>query len=175
MSRLLARSTGNVYLHLEDAMSDPARSPRSRGRVRAALVLLLLVAACGAASSHKPDKPPSTQQRPLAALLETAAYPNSQTSVVMVTMQQLSAAHREWDGYAYFGRLAVEQPQRRALFRAMQAVMQVRVAGDVGLLRRVAWVEDAIRKLDELVAADAGFGRLLRGLVFAELPERFDK
>jgi glyoxylase-like metal-dependent hydrolase (beta-lactamase superfamily II) len=156
-------------------MSDPARFQPSRGRVRAALVLPLLVTACGLPSSHKPDKPPSTQQRPLAALLETAAYPNSGTPLVMVTMQQLTAAHREWDGYEYFGRLALEQPQRRVLFRAMQAVMQARVAGDVALLRRVAWVEDAIGKLDDLVAADPGFGRFLRGLVFAELPGRFDK
>jgi glyoxylase-like metal-dependent hydrolase (beta-lactamase superfamily II) len=122
-----------------------------------------------------PSRPPLTQQRPLSALLEAAAYPNSQTLIVLLTMQQLTANHREWEGYAYFGRLAVEQPQRAALFRAMQAVMQTRVAGDVPLLRRVGWVEDAIRKLDEGVAADPGLGRFARGLVFAELPDRFGK
>src|ERR1700737_1536890 len=51
--------------------------------------------------------------------------------------------------------------------------MQARVANDVPLLRRVAWVEDAIRKLDEGVAAELVLGRLARGLVLADLPSRF--
>jgi len=127
------------------------------------------------ASVPPPPKATITQQRPLAALLETAAYPNSDTLLVLVTMQQLLATHREWEGYEYFGRLAREQPKRRALFASLQATMQARVAGDVPLLRRVAWVEDAIRKLDEGAAADPALGRLARGLVFAELPPRFDK
>ncbi|HEY0987039.1 MAG TPA: MBL fold metallo-hydrolase, partial [Kofleriaceae bacterium] len=138
----------------------------------------LVAAACAVAPTYKPpttQPPPLTQQRPLSTLLEVAAYPTSQPAVVLVTMQQLSAAHREREGYDYFGRLAAEQPQRRALFRGMQAVMQVRIAGDVPLLKRVAWVEDAIHKLDELVAAEPGLGRFMRGLVFAELPARFNK
>ena len=36
-------------------------------------------------------------------------------------------------------------------------------------------MEDAIRKLDAAAAADPGSGRLARGLVFAELPARFEK
>src|ERR1044071_10056024 len=119
--------------------------------------------------------PPVTQQRPLTALLEAAAYPNSQPVVVLVAMGQLTASHREWQGYEYFGRLAVEQPQRRALFRAVQGVMQARVAGDVSLLQRVAWVDDAIGKLDEGARAVPVLGRFLRGLVLAELPPRFGK
>src|SRR5262249_34846962 len=110
----------------EDAMSDLARPPSSLRRGLAASVLPLLIAAC--AASYQP--PPSatspvtaTQQRPLGALLQAAAYPNSSTLIVQVTMQQLAATHREWQGYDYFGRLAAEQPQRRVLFRAMQAVL----------------------------------------------------
>jgi glyoxylase-like metal-dependent hydrolase (beta-lactamase superfamily II) len=158
-------------------MPDSYRLHSLHGPGAASLGLSLAVAACALSPSYKPPsvQPPMTQQRPLTALLEVAAYPNSQPAVVMVTMQQLSAAHREREGYDYFGRLAAEQPQRRALFRAMQAVMQVRIAGDVPLLKRVAWVEDAIRKLDELAAAEPGLGRFVRGLVFAELPARFDK
>jgi len=121
------------------------------------------------------QKMPLTQQRPLAALMSVAAYPNSDTLLILVTMQQFMATHREWDGYEYFGRLAEEQPTRRPFFRALQAAMQTRVANDVPLLRRVAWVEDAIRKLDEGVAADPLLGRLARGFVFAELPARFGK
>src|SRR5262249_21770152 len=120
-------------------------------------------------------KQPLTQQRPLEALLETAAYPNSDTLLVLVTMQELIATHREWEGYEYFGRLAEEQPARRPLFRSLQATMQARVAAEVPLLRRLAWVKDAIAKLDEGAAADPRLGRLARGLVFAELPSRFGK
>lgn len=118
---------------------------------------------------------PITQQRPLSALLETAAYPNSDILLILVTMQQLMATHREREGHEYFGRLSEEQPNRRALFRALQAVMQARIANEVPLLRRAAWVQDAIRKLDEGAAAEPLLGRLARGLVFSELPHRFGK
>jgi glyoxylase-like metal-dependent hydrolase (beta-lactamase superfamily II) len=173
-----ARFDMNLHIHVEDAMPDNHRPHPLHRPGLVALGLSLAVAACAVSPAYQPPStqpPPMTQQCPLTALLEVAAYPNAQPAVVMVTMQQLSAAHREREGYDYFGRLAAEQPQRRVLFRAMQAVMQVRIAGDVPLLKRVAWVEDAIRKLDELAAADPGFGRFVRGLVFAQLPARFDK
>jgi len=151
------------------------RKPNCSSARRAALAAScsLLLASCTA--SPPAQKPPVTQQRPLSGLLKASAYPNSDTLLVLVTMQQLMAAHREWEGYQYFGRLADEQPRRRALFRALQATMQARVANDVPLLRRVSWVEDAIRKLDEGVAAEPALGRLARGLVFADLPSRFKK
>jgi glyoxylase-like metal-dependent hydrolase (beta-lactamase superfamily II) len=146
----------------------------SRNRITSvAATLSSLLASCG--SAPPPARPPVTQQRPLAALLEAAAYPSSDTVVVLATMQQLVAAHREWEGYQYFGRLAVEQPARAALFRSLQATMQARVARDVPLLHRIAWVEDAVRKLDEGAAADPVLGRFARGLVLAELPARFGK
>jgi glyoxylase-like metal-dependent hydrolase (beta-lactamase superfamily II) len=138
--------------------------------------LLLLCSSLAALScaGHR-QKPPLTQQRELEAVLRVAAYPNSETFVVLVAMQQLMANRREWDGYEYFGKLAREQPNRQVFFRTFQAIMQARVASDVALLERVSWVEDAIRKLDEGAAADPLLGRLARGLVFADLPERFGK
>jgi glyoxylase-like metal-dependent hydrolase (beta-lactamase superfamily II) len=142
-------------------------------QLAATLTVSSLLASC--ASVPPPAKAPVTQQRPLASLLDAAAYPNSETVVVLTTMQQLLARHREWEGYEYFGRLALEQPARAPLFRALQATMQARVANQVPLLHRIAWVEDAIRKLDEGVGADPVLGRFARGLVFAELPPRFGK
>lgn len=141
-------------------------------RFRLASGALFTLIAC---STAQPSKPPLIERRPLAALMETAAYPNSQTLVLLVTMQQFVANHHEWEGYDYFGRLAREQPERRTLFRSLQAVMQARVAGDIGLLKRVAWVEDAIQKLDEGATSDPLLGRFARGQVFAELPARFKK
>ncbi|HET9595068.1 MAG TPA: MBL fold metallo-hydrolase [Anaeromyxobacteraceae bacterium] len=134
---------------------------------------MVVLAACAQVPPQR--APPATQQRPLSALMKAAAFPNSDLVLVLLTMQQLTAAHREWEGYAYFGLLAEEQPQRRVLFRSLQAAMQARVASDVSLLRRVAWVEDAIRKLDEGAAAEPLLGRLARGLVLADLPARFGK
>jgi glyoxylase-like metal-dependent hydrolase (beta-lactamase superfamily II) len=143
------------------------------GRVAFAVLGLLSGLSCGPIPPKQ--KQPLTQQRPLTPFLEAAAYPNSDVVLVLATMQQITASHREWEGYEYFGRLAREQPARAAFFRALQAAMQARVANDVPLLRRVAWIEDAIRKLDEGAAADPVLGRLARGLVFAELPARFGK
>jgi len=132
----------------------------------------LAFSACGTMSAKEA---PVTQLRPLDALLDVAAYPNADTVVVLSTLQQLLASHREWQGYDYFGRLAREQPDRRTFFLGLQAVLQARVAGQVPLLKRVAWVEDAIGKLDRAAAADPLLGRYARGSVFAELPDRFGK
>lgn len=137
---------------------------------------LLLATALLACSSLPPArKTPVSEQRPIADLLTLTAYPNSEPLLALLTMQQLTATHREWEGYQYFGHLAEQQPERRAFFRSLQGVLQARVAGDVPLLRRIAWVEDAIAKLDAGVAADPSLGRLGRGLTFAALPARFGK
>ncbi len=143
-------------------------------RTPLATMMSLFVSSC-AGAPPSPPPPPLTQQRPLAALLDAASQPNAATVLLLVTMQQLMATHRERQGYDYFGRLAREQPSRAPLLRSLQATMQARIANDVPLLRRVAWVKDAIRKLDEGAAADPLLGRFARGLVFADLPPRFGK
>jgi glyoxylase-like metal-dependent hydrolase (beta-lactamase superfamily II) len=140
-----------------------------------ALVLVLAPVAFSGCGSVTAKEPPGAQQRPLDALLEVAAYPNADTVVVLATFQQLIASHREWQGYDYFGRLAQEQPNRRALLEGLQGALQARVASQVPLLKRIAWVEDAINKLDRAAAADPLLGRFARGSVFAELPTRFGK
>jgi glyoxylase-like metal-dependent hydrolase (beta-lactamase superfamily II) len=140
--------------------------------VFASSTLLLSVLGCGGVP--KP-LPPLTQNRDLDSFRVLAAEPNSDNLVVFMTTQQFLAGHREWDGVEYFGKLASEQPARRGLFLSLQGLMQARVAMDVPLLRRVAWVEDAIGKLDAGVAADPVLGRFARGLVFADLPDRLGK
>ena len=149
-----------------------ARTRSHASALVAATIASIALSACGTMSAKEA---PVTQLRPLDALLEVAAYPNADTVVVMSTLQQLLASHREWQGYEYFGRLAREQPDRRTFFLGLQAVLQARLAGQVPLLKRVAWVEDAIGKLDRAAAADPLLGRYARGSVFAELPERFAK
>jgi len=146
--------------------------PRTRTWVFALALASLAAGACGRMSAKET---PVSQLRPLDALLEVATYPNADTVVVLSTLQQLIASHREWQGYDFFGRLAREQPDRAVFFFGLQAVLQARVAGQVPLLKRAAWVEDAIAKLDRAAAADPLLGRYARGSVFAELPERFAK
>ena len=148
------------------------QEPLRSGKLALALLLTSLAcSACGTTPANAPD----VQLRPLDALLEVAAYPNADTVVILSTLQQLLASHREWPGYDFFGRLAREQPDRRVFFLGLQAVLQARVAPQVPLLKRKAWVEDAIAKLDRAAAADPLLGRYARGSVFAELPDRFGK
>ena len=159
-----------MTIQLEDS---PRHEQPQMGKWALALVLTSFAfTACGTMSAKEA---PVGQLRPLDALLEVAAYPNADTLVVLSTLQQLLASHREWQGYDFFGRLAREQPDRRVFFLGLQAVLQARVASQVPLLRRVAWVEDAIGKLDRAAAADPLLGRYARGSVYAELPERFGK
>lgn len=145
-------------------------------RIRARIVLLgaLLLSALGCWRPATPE-PPLTQNRDLDAFRALAAEPSSDNLVVFIAAQQFLAGHREWDGVDYFGKLAFEQPARRGLFQSLQGLMQARVAMDVPWFRRIAWVHDAIAKLDAGVAADPVLGRFARGLVFADLPDRFGK
>ncbi|MEO8548325.1 MAG: MBL fold metallo-hydrolase [Kofleriaceae bacterium] len=138
-------------------------------RTKAALVLFL--AGC-ASTLH--DPPAMTQQRELLMYGELAGYPNATDIVVLTAAGQYLAAHREHDGFDRFRELAARHPER-PLFRSLEGVMQARVAGDIALLDRVAWVDDAIRKLDDGARRDPLLGRYLRGTVYAALPSRFHK
>src|SRR5260370_10425376 len=137
--------------------------------------VLLLVPLMGGACSGVPRPPPQlAQNREVEAFSAAAAWPNAETAVAIIAAQQFLAARRARDGYEYFQRLAREQPQR-PIFVSLEGLLQARSAGEIPLLRRVAWVEEAIRKLDRGAEAEPIAGRLLRGLVFADLPKRFGK
>jgi len=114
------------------------------------------------------------QNRELESLSQAAAWPNAEVSVPILAAQQYAASRREPEGYEYFHRLAQEQPGRPILV-SLEGMLQARMADDVPLLQRVGWVEEAIRKLDRGAEAEPVAGRLVRGLVFAALPARFDK
>ena len=68
----------------------------------------------------------------------------------------------------------MEVLEEAALFTAVSGLLQARLASQVPLLRRVAWVDDALDKLDR-AAASGGLQRYLRGIVLAELPARFKR
>src|SRR5438105_871293 len=136
---------------------------------------LVAIALIGAACSSIPRPAPQlAQNREVEGFAAAAAWPNAEVAVPIIAAQEFMAARHERDGYEYFQRLAREQPDRPVL-TSLEGLLQARSAGEIPLLRRVSWVEEAIRKLDRGAEAEPVAGQLLRGLVFADLPERFGK
>src|SRR5262245_9090717 len=110
----------------------------------------------------------------LDALKEAVRWPKADVTTVMMLVGRLMAGRRDAEGLAYFRDRAASEPGR-GLFLALEGVFQARQADSVSLFRRVAWVNEAVAKLDRAVALDPGLPRYLRGVVLAGLPERFGK
>jgi glyoxylase-like metal-dependent hydrolase (beta-lactamase superfamily II) len=137
-------------------------------------LLVLGLAGCGPlAPARGPAPPPIARDVDTEALEQAVRWPEATPGVVMQLASQYLATHHEETGYRYFSERAQAVPAR-PLFLALSGLFQVRMAGQVPLLRRVRWVEDGIGKLDRAAEKD-GLSRYLRGLVFAELPPRFAK
>src|SRR5215813_12924173 len=110
----------------------------------------------------------------LDALKEAVRWPQADVTAVMTLAGRLMAGRRDAEGLAYFRERAAAEPGR-GLFLALEGVFQARQADTVSLFRRVAWVNDAVAKLDRAVTVDPGLPRYLRGIVLAGLPSRFGK
>jgi glyoxylase-like metal-dependent hydrolase (beta-lactamase superfamily II) len=108
------------------------------------------------------------------ALEEAVGWPNPDVATILTLAGRFIATGRNREGYVYF-RTRAEAVRDRALFIALEGFFQARSAGDVFLLRRSAWVNAAVAKLDRAVSRDPGVPRYFRGLVLAELPARFQK
>src|SRR3954470_21797501 len=128
---------------------------------RNAALLALFVAATSCSAAPRPP-PAVVQNREVEAFAQAAAWPNAEPLVAIIAAQQFVAARHARDGYEYFQRLAREQPQRPILL-SLEGLLQARAAGEIPLLRRAAWVNEAIAKLDRGAQADPGAGRLVRG------------
>lgn len=110
----------------------------------------------------------------LDALKEAVRWPKADVTAVMMLAGRFMAGRRDAEGLAYFRERAASEPGR-GLFLALEGVFQARQADSVSLFRRVAWVNDAVAKLDRAVALEPGLPRYLRGVVLAGLPARFGK
>jgi len=110
----------------------------------------------------------------LEALKMAVRWPKADAAAVMILAGRLMAGRRDAEGLAYFRERAASEPGR-GLFLALEGVFQARQADSVSLFRRVAWVNDAVAKLDRAVALEPGLPRYLRGVVLAGLPARFGK
>lgn len=84
------------------------------------------------------------------------------------------ASQRDEEGYRFFHERAASQPDQPLLL-ALAGLFQARSAGGVPLLQRVAWVNEALAKLDQAVSQEPGLTRYFRALVLADLPARFEK
>src|SRR5215813_6655063 len=134
-----------------------------------AISVSLLTGGCAVAAER-----PIVPDLEVEALKEAARWPKADLAALMTLAGRLMAGRRDAEGLAYFHERAAGQPGR-GLFLALEGVFQARQAGTVSLFRRVAWVNDAVAKLDRAVALDPGLPRYLRGVVLAGLPERFGK
>jgi len=129
-----------------------------------------LVARAHAVAPERPIVP----DLELEALKEAVSWPKAGVPAVMALAGQLMADRRDAEGLAYFRERAASEPGR-GLFLALEGVFQARQANSISLFRRVAWVNDAVAKLDRAVALEPGLPRYLRGIVLAGLPSRFGK
>ncbi len=136
----------------------------------AALALSLGLLAGWGAAAAPPPRPSSDRQ--LAGLLEAVRWPHPDDAVVMSLVARFIAARQDEAGYRYFGERAAAAPDR-PLFLALQGLFQARMASQVFLLRRIAWVDEAVARLDQAAALDGSLSRVVRGLTLARLPARF--
>src|SRR4029453_6902551 len=142
-------------------------------RFAAVFALTIGVGLMGAAPAVAADRP-IVPDLELEALKDAVRWPKADVTAVMARAGRVMAGRRDAEGFASFRERAASEPGR-GLFLALEGVFQARQAGDVSLFRRVAWVNDAVAKLDRAVALEPGLPRYLRGVVLAGLPERFGK
>ena len=135
-----------------------------------------LLAACAAAGCQvrTPSPPRLTHDHALATLEKVAGWPDAQDAVILTLATQYFASQRDEDGFAWFAAAAAGRPERPLLL-ALSGLFRARMADQIPLLSRVAWVEGALVRLDTAVQRDPRLSRVVRGLTLARLPERFGR
>jgi glyoxylase-like metal-dependent hydrolase (beta-lactamase superfamily II) len=134
-----------------------------------ATLLALVIVSC----AHAPPGPPLTRNLDLEALEVAVRFDEPTPVVVMNLANQYLATGRDRGGHAYFCERSRKVPGR-LLFTALCGMFQARMADQTPLLRRVAWVQEALAKLDHAAERD-GLSRYLRGVTCAGLPARFER
>jgi glyoxylase-like metal-dependent hydrolase (beta-lactamase superfamily II) len=117
---------------------------------------------------------PITRNVELEALQEAVRWPNPTPRTVLTLAGQFMASRRDHEGYTFFQERATSQPDQ-PLWLALEGLFQARLASQVPLLQRVAWVHEALTKLDRAASQESGLTRYFRGTVLAQLPADFGK
>ena len=112
--------------------------------------------------------------RALEALKEAVRWPQPTIQTVLNLTSQFIAARRDQEGYSYFRERGEATPDE-PIFHALEGLFQARMAGQVFLFRRAAWVKDAIAKLDRAAETGHPITRYCRGVALAEVPARFGR
>jgi glyoxylase-like metal-dependent hydrolase (beta-lactamase superfamily II) len=139
------------------------------------LMALLAIGWLGAGSGLvRAAELPVTRNVELEALQEAVRWPNPTPRTVLTLAGQFVASRRDHEGYTFFQERAASQPDQ-PLWLALEGLFQARLAGQVPLLQRGAWVQEALAKLDRAVSQESGLTRYFRGTVLAQLPADFGK
>jgi glyoxylase-like metal-dependent hydrolase (beta-lactamase superfamily II) len=137
------------------------------------IAMLAALAALSGCARTSNSPPPLTRDRQRESLERAVRWKDPSPPVVLQLAGDYLATGREREGYVYF-EARERETSEAPLFTALTGLLQARMASEVPLLKRVAWVESAITRLDHAAAA-GGLPRYLRGIVFADLPARFHR
>src|SRR3954454_233221 len=106
--------------------------------MRSLWLVLSLVVGC----AHAPQPPALTRDPEVESLERAVAWPNASPRTAMVLASDYLSRNRVREGYATFDARAKALPDQ-PVFLALAGLFQARLAGEVPLLQRVAWVEEA--------------------------------
>lgn len=100
---------------------------------------------------------------------EAGSWPDQDPVLLLTTMQLFYSTGRTQEGVRYFHSLSEVYPDR-GLLKACEGTLMAKMAYDISVLKRIGWVKDALRKLDEAAKDGAVETLYLKGLVESELP-----
>src|SRR3954468_16451456 len=112
-------------------------------------VLILMLIAVGCAQAGPP--PPVTRDHEVESLERAVTWPNASPRAIMLLANGYLARNRMRDGYDTFLARAQASPEQ-PLFLALTGLFQARLAGQIPLFKRIAWVDEATVRLDRAAA-----------------------
>ena len=121
-----------------------------------------------------PPQPSLTRNLELEEFEQAVRFKNPSPVTVIALANQYLASGRDADGHAYFCERATQVPDR-PLFEALCGMFQARIAPTVPLLKRDRLGEGRDGQARPGRRVGWPLSRYLRGLVLAELPERFGR
>ncbi len=145
------------------------------------LILVSLLASGCATIATAPSQTYHPELEYLKALHQSGTVTEPQLTAFL--MQQFMNANQFQAGIGFFEDLLQQQsarltPEKKALYLSALGVLRASRADQEPLLSRVAWVNDTIGKLETartLTHNDNFLVRWMTGVVYAQLPDRFDK
>lgn len=147
-------------------------------------VLLLALSLLGNGCTTLSPAPPQTYRHDLEYLKALyQAGPVAEPQLSAILMQQYMNANQFQAGIAFFKSLLQKHgprlsPEQKALYLSNLGVLHASSADQVPLLSRIAWVNETTDMLESARTLTHNGNFLVRwmtGVVYAQLPNRFDK